>query len=104
MTDDAVEQELEAMTGNSRLARELRRNLETLRDGVAGPALAEMARDVLGGRISLRDVTRTSAYSGPLLQAMETFQEHQAGLSDEERAEAITEATQRLDDIKRDDI
>ncbi|WP_229070817.1 hypothetical protein [Actinoplanes sp. DH11] len=94
MADDAVERELEEVTGNRKLAGELRRNLQTLREGAAGPDLAEMARDVLDGRISLRDVTRTSAYSAPLLEAMARFQQEQARLSDEERAELLDAAAE----------
>lgn len=96
MVRDSVREELERMAGSPELAAELRRSLERLRDGVAGPDLAEMARDVLNGQITLRDVSRSAAYSGPILQAMERFHEHQEGLSQQERVELIREASKRL--------
>ncbi|MEU4427563.1 hypothetical protein AB0F81_43645 [Actinoplanes sp. NPDC024001] len=88
--------ELERMAGSPALAEELRRNLERLRDGVAGPELAEMARDVLSGQITLRDVARSAAYSGPILQAMERFRECEEQLSDEERADQTSKAAERF--------
>ena len=96
MVRDSVREELERMAGSPELADELRRSLERLRDGVAGSELAEMARDVLSGRITLRDVARNAAYAGPILQAIERFQEYQEGLSDQERAQAIADTAERL--------
>jgi hypothetical protein len=93
---DSVRDELERMASSPKLADELRRSLERLRDGVAGPDLGEMARDVLSGQITLRDVARSAAYAGPILQAMERFQEYQEGLSNQERAQAIAETAELL--------
>ena len=47
MRDDQVDQGLNAMTGDPALTRQLKASLQKLRDGVGGPALAEMAREVL---------------------------------------------------------
>ncbi|MEU4427900.1 hypothetical protein AB0F81_45375 [Actinoplanes sp. NPDC024001] len=97
MTDDAVRNELEQMAGNRRLAEELRWSLEKLRGGTAGSELAEMADDVLAGRIALRDVAHSAAYAAPILQAMEQFMAYQAALSDDDRTKLIDEAADQLD-------
>jgi len=92
VADDAVDGELERVAGNRKTAAEVKRALERLREGAAGPDLAEMARDVLDGRISLRDVARSSAYAVPLADAMDGFARWQAELSDEERAQLLADA------------
>jgi hypothetical protein len=96
--DDALDEELERVTGNRKMAEELKRNLTRLRDGVGGPALAEMARDLLDGRITFRDVTRSSAYADPLTNAMNTFREQHDQLSEDERAQLLAEAEERFRD------
>jgi hypothetical protein len=96
LSDDPVDQELERMAGNRQAAAEVKRNLIALRDGAAGPELAEMARDVLDGRISFRDVARSSAYAEPLMNAQEAFMRWQSQVEDEERARLVTEAQKRL--------
>ena len=98
MPEDPLDRELEQITGNKKMAAELRQNLEKLKGGAAGPDLAEMARDVLAGRVTLRDVTRTSAYAAPLTDAMNRFHDHQAKLSDEEKAELLKQAEDRFTD------
>ena len=47
-------------------ARTLRDSLRTLAGGGAGAALQEMARDVLDGRIGLREAVRAPAYAEAL--------------------------------------
>ena len=96
--DDALDQDFARMAGGEKLGRELRRNLERLRDGVAGPDLAEMARDVLAGRITVRDVSRTTAYAGPLAEAMNRYQDALAGMSEEKRQRLAAEAAERFQD------
>ncbi|WP_045747640.1 hypothetical protein [Actinoplanes rectilineatus] len=98
MTGDAIDQELKEVAGSGRLAAEIRRNLESLRSGVAGPALAEMARDILAGRITLRDVAQTLAYSEPLLEALAEFRKFESQLSADERAEMVEQAKERFSD------
>jgi hypothetical protein len=98
LPEDPVDLELEQITGNKKMAAELRQNLEKLKGGAAGPDLAEMARDVLAGRITLRDVTRSSAYATPLTDAMSRFHDHQAQLSEEEKAELLKQAEERFTD------
>jgi hypothetical protein len=96
--DNALDDEFARMAGGRKLGQELRRNLEKLRDGGAGPDLAEMARDVLAGRISVRDVSRSTAYAGPLSDAMDRYRDALDGMSDEERQRLVAEAEERFRD------
>lgn len=84
------------MAGSREAAEEVKRTLVTLRDGSAGPELAEMARDVLEGRISFRDVARSSAYAEPLLKAQEAFLRWRSQVDEEEQARLVTETQKRL--------
>jgi hypothetical protein len=101
LADDPVDYELQQMAGSRKLAEELKKNLETLRDQGGNSPLAEMARDVLEGRMSLREVTRSSVFAVPLLEAMDRFQAYDEQLTDEERAKLLKEAEQRLADDDR---
>jgi hypothetical protein len=94
--DREVDYHLEQMTGSRTLARELKENLRRLRDGAAGPELAEMAREVLEGRTTLREVARSAAYSEQMLGLADRLQEWNTGLTDEERDELVQETEQRL--------
>ena len=96
MSDDPVDQELERMAGSRKAAEELKRNLITLRGGGAGPELAEMARDVLDGRISFREVARSSAYAEPLIKAQEDLLRWRSEVGEEEQAKLVTETQKRL--------
>jgi len=68
MSDEAIDRELDDMTGDPALTTSIKDSLTRLRDGAAGPELAEMARDLLDGRISLRQVTRSGLYTEALLR------------------------------------
>ncbi|MFM9372090.1 hypothetical protein [Streptomyces sp. Da 82-17] len=60
--------DLTTMTGGDEArARALRKTLQRLADSdKAGPALQEMAREVLSGRIGLREAMRVGAYADAL--------------------------------------
>ncbi len=77
---DFISEQLEQMTDNPRMVRALRDGLRQLSGGSAGPELAEMAESILNGGIQLRDVARSSAYSGALSAALERFRDWEAGL------------------------
>ncbi|MFI6079101.1 hypothetical protein ACIA5C_47105 [Actinoplanes sp. NPDC051343] len=96
MDDDQVEQELRNFAGSRTLADELKRNLEKLRDYGGDSPLAEMARGVLEGRMTLREVTRSAAFAVPLSAAMDRFGEYDAQLSEEQRAQMLRQAEERL--------
>jgi hypothetical protein len=67
MSDEAIDRELDDMTGDPALTTSIKDSLTRLRDGAAGPDLAEMARDLLDGKISLRQVIRSGVYTEALL-------------------------------------
>lgn len=96
MTDDALDRELEQMSGNPRLARALRDSLERMSGGAAGPAMAEMARDLLAGRTSLRAVGSSSAYADYFRDAAAKYAEWQHSLTPEEQDELRRRATEKF--------
>lgn len=97
-SDGALDDEFARMAGGRKLGQELRRNLERLRGGAAGPDLAEMARDILDGRITVREVARSNAYAVPLGEAMDRYRDALDKLSDEERQQQAAEAEKRFRD------
>ena len=72
------------MTSNPRIAEATKAALAKLREGVAGPELAEMATEALDGRTDLRTIGQSSVYAAQLTEATE-FHAWQADLSLEER-------------------
>ncbi|GGL18927.1 hypothetical protein [Mangrovihabitans endophyticus] len=96
MSNDPLDAELEEMTGSRPLTDALRRSLERLKNGVAGPDLAEMANDVLEGRTTLRAVARSSAYSDPITGGIHSFQRWQAGLTPQQRRQFETDAQEAI--------
>ena len=87
-----MNRDLDEMTGDPAVTKHLKASLQRLRDGAAGPVLAEMATDVLEGRTTLRDVARSSAYASEMGNVMAGFQRWNAGLSDEERNQLAADA------------
>ena len=49
--------------GDPALAKVVYDNLRRLEEGAGGPAMQELARDVLAGRISLREAANSGAYA-----------------------------------------
>ena len=94
MPETPLDREIESMVGDRRIARVVKESLEGLRSGHAGPEMAEMARDLLTGRIRMRDVTRSPAYAEALMGGLERYKQWEAGLTAEER--------RRFDDDVRD--
>lgn len=70
-TDDAVRRKL----------------LQKLSVNSKNPALAEMARELLAGRISPREVMTSSSYASVLEPGVAQFQQWYGSLSDKQRAE-----------------
>lgn len=74
-------------------ARALRKSLQRLADSPsAGGALQEMAREVLSGRVGLREALRVGAYSDALgervAQARQEYEQQSPEERDRQRAEA----------------
>ncbi|MER5947729.1 hypothetical protein ABT127_16875 [Streptomyces sp. NPDC001904] len=78
------------------LARLLRKQLETLAKGNSGEILAEMASEVLAGRIGLREAVRVTAYDEALTSAAGKFQEGWDSMTELERSEAEKEGARVL--------
>ena len=96
MTDeDRLDQQLARTAGSPALARAVKKQIQALRDGVAGPQLAEMARDLLDGRIELRTISSSDAYAQPLTEATSKYQAWYENLDETQRTDLAAE-TQRL--------
>jgi hypothetical protein len=95
---DAIDRELEDLSGSPSLARELKENLRRLRDGVAGPELAEMAREVLKGDVDLRGVVRSSVYADQFTEAIGRYQRWHEELTPEEREQLLSDARRQIRD------
>jgi hypothetical protein len=78
------------------MARLLRKQLESLADGRAGGVLAEMAKEVLSGRIGLRDAVRVGAYEQELLTSAEKFERKWDEMSELEKSQAEAEGAKLL--------
>ena len=96
MTDeDRLDQQLARTAGSPALARAVKKQIQALRDGVGGPQLAEMARDLLDGRIELRTISSSDAYAQPLTEATSKYQAWYENLDETQRTDLAAE-TQRL--------
>lgn len=96
MTEEQVDFELRQMAGSRAAAEQLKASLRKLKDGSAGPELAEMANEVLEGRTTLHQVARSSAYEESMTGLFQRFHEWNASLSDEEREKLVKEAEDQL--------
>jgi hypothetical protein len=90
--ESPLDHELDRMAGHPGLAKAVMANLAQLSRGVAGPDLAEMARDLMDGRIDIRTVARSSAYAEQITNATVTFEQWYSELSPEEREKLIADA------------
>ncbi len=97
MERSALDDDLERLTRNPRAARGLKDGLERLARGESGPVFAEMANDLLSGRIDLHSVAHSSAYGREFGAAYAGFEQWQASLSDEERKRTLREVKSILD-------
>lgn len=79
----------------------LRQSLEHLASGLGGDALKEMAREVLSGRMSLREAANVSAYAEQAVEQAAPLAEKWASMSDRERDELAAEGERRLAEEQR---
>ncbi|WKU44347.1 hypothetical protein Q3V23_09770 [Streptomyces sp. VNUA116] len=77
-------------------ARALHGALQKLASGSAGAVLQEMARDVLTGRVGLRDAVRVGAYAEALGEGTRALRAAWQALPEEERARRLDEARRAL--------
>jgi hypothetical protein len=97
--DDALTRDLERILGNPELVKRAKESIGRLRDGAGGDHLAEMARDLLDGRTTIREIGRSSAYAAPLSEQFTKYNEWFNGLKPEEQESLISEANETLDDL-----
>ncbi len=98
MSDESdLDRELDRMAGSPTLAKAVKKQIMALRDGVAGPHLAEMARDLLDGRTGLRAIAQSDAYAEPLTDATANYQAWYESLGEDQRRELIANARQLFD-------
>lgn len=89
--------EFREMTQSPTETRMLRKALETLKGGGAGPVLQEMAQEVLSGRATLREAATSSAYGEALIESGEQFGQQWYGMSDAEREELAAQGRAHLE-------
>jgi hypothetical protein len=85
MTTDPLDDELNRMAGDPKVAKAVKEGLQRLSKGAGGQDLQEMAQELLAGRTSLRTVGSSSAYAAQLTAATAAFLQWRAELSPEER-------------------
>ncbi|WP_030239450.1 MULTISPECIES: hypothetical protein [unclassified Streptomyces] len=90
------------IAGSQAEARLLRKALQQLSDGGAGQALQEMAREVLSGRMGLREAVSQGAYGGELIDKTESFRRDWESMSDREREELAEHGRQLIDEERRE--
>jgi hypothetical protein len=96
------EEILNITRGDPVLARVVQRSLQRLATGAAGDALREMAKDVLDGRVSLRDAVTAEAYAGALSERLVPFSQQYDQMPPAERERGATTIQKRLDKIRED--
>jgi hypothetical protein len=101
VSEDPIGQELTQMTGDPAVARAIKNSLTRLRDGASTPELAEMARDLLDGRTTLREVTRSGVYTRTLLDASTEARHEIDRLSPEEIQQLADESRSQLQQQQR---
>jgi hypothetical protein len=96
MTDEnRLDQQLDEIAGSPALAKAIKRQIMALRDGSGGTQLAEMARDLLDGRIELRSIASSDAYAEPLTEATSRYRTWFENLDEDQRTSLAAE-TQRI--------
>ncbi|MCW2143568.1 hypothetical protein [Actinoplanes cyaneus] len=83
--NEELERDIEVRVPSPQVARVVKDSLERLENGSGGPEMQEIARDLRKGRISLRDLTRSSVYSRILGEQIQRYREWEASLDDEHR-------------------
>ncbi|WP_307620606.1 hypothetical protein [Streptomyces sp. V3I7] len=102
--DSAVsDAEFESSTRDQAQARALRKQLQQLAGGGAGEVLQEMSKEILSGRIGLREALRVPAYAEALGERTRTFREAWEHMTPEER-ESQQAGARRFLDAQRQEI
>jgi hypothetical protein len=97
--EEAVLASLQRMAGDPALARVIKATLQRLADGLAGPEFAEVATDVLAGRVDLRDIGRSSVYGETFTRQISQFSIWYNQFDEQERDRLIADARGRLSEL-----
>ncbi|TXS42011.1 hypothetical protein EAO75_34070 [Streptomyces sp. uw30] len=82
-------------------AKILKQSLEHLASGLGGPALKEMAQEVLSGRMGLREAANVSAYAEEAVERSAPLAEKWASMSDSEREALAVDGERRIEEERR---
>ncbi|MFE5817373.1 hypothetical protein [Streptomyces sp. NPDC056479] len=93
---------LEMTQQDAAQAKMLRQSLEHLASGLGGPAMKEMAQEVLSGRMGLREAADVSAYAEEAVVQSAPLAEKWAAMSDSEREALAAEGERRLEEGRRE--
>jgi hypothetical protein len=90
------------MTGeDARLTAHRRRLLERLAANTTNPTVADLARDLLTGRITPREAAASGAFAEEFTKAVAPFTRWYGSLSEAEREDAARQGLERLDEESR---
>lgn len=84
------------------LAESRRRTLETLASGKAGAEMAEMAKGVLAGHLSPRDVLLSGTYDEALASASSGFTAWYGELAEDDKEAVAERGRESLDSLARE--
>jgi hypothetical protein len=94
-------EELLAMAGGDEaLAKAVRAALERLRDGEGGNEMREVAKDVLDGRISLREMATSDVYGDALRERLRKLAEWREEVGEEEYQRQVEKTRSQLDELR----
>ena len=97
MDSQPLDDELLRLTGgNPKIVQALRDGLQEMSRNRAHPELAEMARDLIAGRTTLRQLGQSDVYGNALTDAVTKFKQLQADLPPEERARLERQAREQF--------
>jgi len=90
------------MTGSPALAHVIKATLDRLADGLGGPELAEVAGEVIAGRVDLRDVAQSNVYGEAFTMQISNFSAWYSQLDAEARGHFVAQARDLLSGFERD--
>ncbi len=100
--DKYVEDEefLSISGGDPAIARLLHMQLTELAQGKGGNILAEMAQEILTGRVDLREAIRTRGYEEEVVSGIEKFRNYWDSMSSEEKQAAERAGNELLSELR----
>ncbi len=97
MSDVETSRLVDMAKGNRGLAVYVQERLKELACGSGGPTAKEIARDVLSGRVDLREAVLSDTYASEMRKNMVRFAHWYSDLTPEERRRVIADTRKQLD-------